>query len=359
MLFVESRLKVMNEISYEFPGYAEEIIKILIDCDWFIHPFELQNEYDIYNPKGYLSNSEFENVEYTIFLDLNIYQYVLSAFKKQNKNQLHRDAMALMVFGKITNLVFDPTLAVYEKLNYLEQCPDELIDDLMLFRKIDNSEIEGLAKFALGLENTIPLGNICPINKENLKSELTKHKRLMKWDTFYLFVLKIVQLYYFDKSSNEEKIIKFLKWSFSDFIYSLVAISFAIKLFGNSTLPKLMKYKPGFSVTKKKNTIVNMTWDLFLLDKFFENWVKKEPKKEFIYASNDRLLKKVLEIAISIQKNEFFNNFEKQLSPKLIKELSDIPDLMSKDENRSVSMVSDFKKFRDKLINIFELEILA
>jgi len=349
----------MNEILYNFPSYTQDIIKSLVDNDWFIHSLELQNKYDIYNPADYLYSSEFEDVEYTIFLDLNIYQYVLSAFKKKNKNRLHRDAVALMVFGKITNSVFDTTLAVYEKLNYLEQCPDDLIDELVLFRRIDNSEIEDLAKFALGLENVIPLGDILPIDKENLKSELTKHRRLKKWDTFYLFVLKIVQLYYFDKSSNEDKIVKFLQWSFSDFMYSLVAISFVIKLLGNNTMPKLMKYKLGLSAIKRKDAIVNMTWDFFLLDKFFENWVKKEPTKEFIYASNDRPLKEVLEIAISIQKNECFDNFEDQLSPRLIKELGSISDLMGRDENRSITRVSDFKKFRDELISNLELEVLS
>jgi hypothetical protein len=116
----------MEEVLYEFPPYTQEIIERLVKTDWFIHSFDLDNEDDIYNPAGYLYNAEINDLQYTIHLDLNVYQYVLSAFKKNKINQLHRDAIALMVFGKFTNIIFDPTLAIYEKLNYLEQCPDEL-----------------------------------------------------------------------------------------------------------------------------------------------------------------------------------------------------------------------------------------
>ena len=243
----------MEEVLYQFPCYTQKIINSLIDRDWFIHSFDLQNVHDIYNPAGYLYHSEFEDIEYSIFLDLNIYQYVLSSIKKQNKNQLHRDAVALIVFARLANMNFDPTLAVYEKLNYLEECPDDLIDDLELFRRIDDSELEGLAKFALGLENSFPVVDIAPIDKENLKSELTRFRRLKKWDTFYLFVLKIVELYFFNSSTNEEKIRRFLQWSFRDFKYSLVAISFVLKLLGDRPKAKLMKYKLSHNAAEKQD----------------------------------------------------------------------------------------------------------
>ena len=168
----------MEYVLYEFPAYTQEIIEKLKKTDWLVHSFDLDDEDDIYNPAGYLYNAEFNDLEYSIHLDLNVYQYVLSAFKKnKNKNALHRNAIALMVFGKFTNALFDPTLAVYEKLNYLEQCPDELVDDLLLFRKIDNSDMEGLAKFALDYTDDIQLPEVSPIDRDALKSELTKYRR--------------------------------------------------------------------------------------------------------------------------------------------------------------------------------------
>ncbi|NQY93885.1 MAG: hypothetical protein HRT43_06945, partial [Campylobacteraceae bacterium] len=263
----------------------------------------------------------------------------------------------LMVFGKFTNVIFDPTLAIYEKLNYLEQCPDELVDDLLLFRCIDNSNMDGLAEFSLGYTDNILLPEVANIDRDKLKSGLTKYRRLKKWDTFYLLMLKITELYHFDESANEEKIDKFLKWCFSDFKYSLVAISFVIKLLGKKALPKLMKYKLHLSVEKKKDALINMTWDLFLLDKFFEKWREKEQNKEFIYASNDKPLKEVLEIAISIQLEGNSNHLAGYLPSSLIKEVNGIKGMMAKTQGRKIEDVTDFKCYRDELINQIELVV--
>ncbi|CCN69628.1 hypothetical protein [Vibrio nigripulchritudo] len=349
----------MEEVLYSFPAYTQHIVDKVMKTGWFIHSFCLDDEREIYNPSGYLFNKEFNGVDYTIHLDLNIYQYVLSAFKKENKINLHRDAISLMVFGKLTNVTFDPTLAVYEKLNYLEQCPDEIIDDLILFRRIDNSNMESLAKFALGRTDDIVLPELPPINKEELKYNLTKYKRLKKWDSLYLFVLKTVELCYFDNSSNDLKIKKFLDWCYTDFLYSLVGISFVIKIFGNNSIPKLMKYKPKFSVEQNKKHIINMTWDLFILDKFFEKWIGKDSNQEFIYASNDKPLKDVLEIAISMQINGNGNHLTRELSSSLIEEFNNISRKMQEVDGREISNVTDFKKFRDNLIDEYEVVVLS
>jgi len=347
----------MDEVIYQFPEYTQEIINKIMKSDWLIHAFSLDNENDIYNPAAYLYNAEINGLEYTIHLDLNIYQYVISAFKKHNKNELHRDAIAFMIFGKFTNVLFDPALAIYEKLNYLKQCPDELVDDLYLFRRIDNSCMDNLAEFALGYTDDIQLKGIPPIDREDLKLSLTKYKRLKKWDTFYVFILKITELAYFDKSTNEEKIDKLLKWCFSDFLYSIVTISFVIKLFGRDNLPKLMKYKPSMSTAKKKDALINMTWDLFLIDKFFEGWANKKQNKESIYASNDKPLKSVLELAISIQTKGNGNHLKGDLTPSIIQEINALDYAMKISIGRKINDITDIKPYRDKLITKFE-EIL-
>ncbi|OCH57494.1 hypothetical protein A6D98_19460 [Aliivibrio fischeri] len=108
----------MEYVVYDFPDYAEQVINLLSEEDWLIHSFPLNDEKDIFNPSAYLYNAEMSGAEYTIHLDLNIYQYILNAFKKEKKNKLHRSAIALVVFAKFTNVRFDPTIAIYEKLNY-------------------------------------------------------------------------------------------------------------------------------------------------------------------------------------------------------------------------------------------------
>lgn len=349
----------MENVFYEFPPYALKIAEQVRVADWLIHSFELDKEEDCYNPAGYLYNAEFFGREYTIYLDLNIYQYVLSAYKKQHANDLYRSAIALMVFGKFTNIVFDPTLAIYEKLNYSKECPDELISDLDLFRRIDNADMENLAKFALGYTNEIQLPDINLVDHQPTKIELTKYRRLKKWDSLYLVVLEVVKLYHFENSGKEEKFTKFLRWCFGEFGYSLVAIALLILLLGNRPAPKLMKYKLRKSAKERKDALVNMAWDLFLLDKYFEYWVNKPEGKEFIYASNDRPLKEVLELAISIQVNESCDHLTDYLPKSIIQQLSEIPRLMMEKSGRKIFSADSFQRYRNELIANNESLLLA
>lgn len=345
----------MEFVVYQFPSYAEQVINQLVEEDWLIHSFPLSNEEEIYNPSAYLYNAELEGVEYAIHLDLNIYQYVLNAIKKSKKNDLHRSAIALVVFAKFTNVKFDPTIAIYEKLNYRKQCPDELVDDLILFRQIDNADMDMLAQFALGYTDAIELPNPEPLDRSLLKAQLTEYRRLKKWDTLYVLVLKITELYFCDSGlSNEDKLECFWRWCHEEFLFSLVATCFAIKLLGKQGIPKLMKYSPELSADKNKRHLVNMTWDLFLLDKFFENWVKNPEREEFIYASNDKPLKAVLKIAIEVQNNEYKVDLSKDLSEPLIRSFFSTFGLVMTEQGRRIASVTDFKSFLDGIIDDYE-----
>ncbi|ACA85840.1 hypothetical protein Swoo_1552 [Shewanella woodyi ATCC 51908] len=345
----------MEYVVYEFPDYAEQVINLLLEEDWLIHSFSLNDEKEIFNPSAYLYNSEMSGVEYAIHLDLNIYQYILNAFKKEKKNKLHRSAIALVVFAKFTNVKFDPTIAIYEKLNYKNQCPDELIDDLILFRQIDNAEMDHLAEFVLSETDSIKLPNPACLDRSQLNEKLTEYRRLKKWDTLYVLVLKLTELYFCDRGlSNEDKLEVFWRWCHEEFLFSLVATCLAIKLFGKQRIPKLMKYAPRHSAEINKKHLINMTWDLFLLDKFFENWVNKPDQQEFIYASNDKPFQEVLKTAIEVQSNGVDVILNRDLSPALIKSfLTTFEQVMTK-QGRSISSVTDFQSFREGLIVDYE-----
>ncbi|TMO68516.1 hypothetical protein [Pseudoalteromonas aurantia] len=345
----------MEYVVYDFPHYAERVITLLLEEKWLIHSFPLSDESEIFNPSSYLYNAEFKGVEYTIHLDLNIYQYILNAFKKDKKNPLHRSAIALVVFAKFTNVKFDPSIAIYEKLNYKKQCPDELIDDLILFRQIDNAEMDHLAEFVLGSSDIFKLPKPAHLERLKLKMKLTEFRRLKKWDTLYALVLKLTELYYCDKGlSNEDKLEAFWRWCHEEFLFSLVATSMAIKLFGKRRIPKLMKYNPKHSVEKNKNHVVNMTWDLFLIDKFFENWVGKLDKQEFIYASNDKPFQEVLKAAIKIQNEGKGVELAEDLSTRLISSFVSTFDQVENQQGRRITSVTDFSSFREGVINNYE-----
>lgn len=349
----------MEHVYYQFPACAGEIIDRVRAMDWFIHSFAIDDGDDIYNPAAYLYNAEYFGRSYTVYLDLNIYQYAINAFKKNEIKDLHRNAIALMVFGKFTNILFDPTLAIYEKVNYSPKCPDEITSDLELFRKIDNAEMDKLAMFALGKENDIVLPDSRFVDHDKLKIELTKYRRLKKWDSLYLFVLKITTIYQDHTLNQEDKLLEFIDWCHKEFGYSLVALSFLMALVGKQPTPKLMKYNASANSIKKKKSLWNMTWDLFILDKFFEYWVKKPSANEFIYASNDGPLKRVLELAISIQVNESCNNLSSFIPDAVIEQINKIQGIIDEqnDHSRKLFCAPDFQKYRSSLITQYE-EIL-
>lgn len=349
----------MEQVYYQFPAYAGEIIGRLRTMDWFIHSFDIDDGDDIYNPAAYLYNAEYFGRSYTVYLDLNIYQYAVNAFKKDKIKELHRNAIALMVFGKFTNILFDPTLAIYEKVNYSSKCTDEITSDLELFRKLDNAEMDNMAMFALGVRDDIVLPDSRFVEHDKLKVELTRYRRLRKWDSLYLYALKITNLYQDHTLSQEGKLLAFIDWCHKEFGYSLVALSFLMALVGKQPTPKLMKFSASANLIEKKKSLWNMTWDLFLLDKFFEYWVKKPTNNEFIYASNDGPLKRVLEIAISIQVNESCNHLSGLIPEVIIKLINKIQDAINEqnDHSRKLFRAPDFQNYRASLIKQYE-EIL-
>lgn len=344
------------EVIYEFPAYTDEIIKTLKRHDWFVHSFNTDN---VYNPAGYVYASEFDGIEYQFHTDLNIYQYIISAYKKKNKSQLHRDAIALVVFAKITNIQFEPNLSIYEKINYSEQCSDTIIDDLFLFKKIDNADRDELAKFALGLKNDFKIPSLYFKDREEKKAQLVKYKRLKDWDSIYLHVLKICDIEQTKNLSNEDKINLYLDWCYHDFLHSISALCLAIKIWGKKPHGKIIKYQASQSLEKRNNALINMTWDLFLLHDFFKNWGRKEDKKEAIYVSNDKAFREILKMAISLQKSGDAFSFKDQISDNIRNRINSVLYPLPEDRNRKIDSLNDFESHRKYLIETYADKLLS
>lgn len=199
----------------------------------------------------------------------------------------------------ILNLI-EPNMAVYELINYDKCRVDEAIAKLLLFDKLNNADINELMAFSLESKNSIELPHAEIRNFEALKKELTKYKKLFEWDTFYLFVLSIVEI---DKSNltRSDKITVFIQWMFEKFKLSLVALVFSVFCFGQRPLKKIIKYKADDSISKKIKGLKNMTWDLYIIDQYFKKWINKSSNQEFLYASDDKAFKQILTLAIKVQ----------------------------------------------------------
>ncbi|EIE1275574.1 hypothetical protein LCX75_005001, partial [Vibrio parahaemolyticus] len=177
---------------YWFPPYMKAIEKKLIDCRLVAHNFQNLDENDLYNPSDFRYQIENFGVTYTLNLDLNVYQFILNSYKKPVAKKQFQDAIALVVFCQMSGIVLEPSYAVYEKIGYdtCDEKMNEILNDLELFYRIDNTDSDLLAQYALGNSQNYVLGFANPINKEYLAKELTKYRRLTEWDSMYLFMLK-------------------------------------------------------------------------------------------------------------------------------------------------------------------------
>lgn len=229
---------------YLVPEYINEIIENLRGRDWITHNFQLSGNDDLYNIENYLENFD-SGVRYTVYLDVNIYQFIINSVKKDFSKTDFRDAIALVVFCQIAKIEIEPMYAVYEKLNYRNNNSllNEITSDLDIFSTIDNLDTDHLAKYALSNSNYITIENPIKTSHLELQKELTKYEKLKNWDTFYLIIMSITHFNFNYKGSRKDKLKAFIKWLIEDFILSLVCITFALVYFSNKPISKMMKFK--------------------------------------------------------------------------------------------------------------------
>lgn len=291
----------MNKLFVELPEYYKTIIEHLLRADWVVHNFRAQDLNDLYNPANYLYNIEFNKSEYRALIDLNILQYMVNSVKKDKVKELYRDACALLIFLRAAEIQIEPSLAVYERINYNAENLEETLDDLSLLRALDNTDVEQLALYVFGdadaLKNVVPV----KIDRKAIGDELIKYCRLINWDSVYLLVLKAVSTYWDNAIPHQKKLESYLDWMIQNFRLSLPCIVYVVRMFGHNPLPKMMKFKHDTSEYLKRSAVFNMTWDLFHIDHYFKNWVNPEKEWEELFFTQDRMLRSLFRLAIEVQ----------------------------------------------------------
>jgi len=346
----------MEEVLYEFPIETSIIIEKLFHRDWIIENFLLEDNQSFYSPVDIAYNNYEKNIKYTVYLDTNIYQFIINSFKKE-VNQTTRDVVALIVFCQICNIQIEPQYAVYEKINYNKEQADEVIQDLNLFYKIDNSKTEELIAYATGKMDKYLLGNHMDIDIYSMKEKLTRYDRLKEWDSMYLIMLACVS-FSIKNISNEEKLKRFVTWMIKDFRKSLVGYVYAIVYF-KCPLKRMMKYKKKDHSKERKKSIVNMTWDLYIMNSFFRNWSDQKKQSEFVYASDDKAFRSLLRMAIDIQSNKSLEPLRKFVSQSNYNNITEIWNMEFPKDERVYGSKEWSREYRDKLIQQFERELLS
>jgi len=344
----------MHQVFYQLPPYIDGIIDRLSKRNWLVHNFNLNEDAEIYNVANFLYNSEFDGTRYVLTPDLNIYQFLLNIVKKPTLKDDFRDAASLLVFCQVTNIDIDPTFSVYEKVNYDAINLEDALPDLELFHNLNNTDMDVIAKYALGYSDSVRVEAAHTLDYEKTKTNLMKYEKLKEWDTLYLMVLSIIDLYINSSIPQRDKISAFCDWMIFKYRRSLVAFIYAVVLFGNYPIRKMMKYKNNQSPEDKRKAASNMTWDLYILNQYFRRWTKKDKDEEFLYASNDTVFNLLLREAIKVQIShstvplkKYMNQVEYQASQQLVGEDLDIP-------GRAYNSEQWGPDYRAKLIKEFE-----
>ena len=291
------------EMVFAVPSYLDEIVERMSSREWLIHNFNISNSDELYNPANYLHNIETENIKYIAHLDLNIFQYLVNAAKKNKANELFRDAVAYLVFFQIAGIEVDPTYAVYEKVNYDAELTGAAISDLEIFNNINNHDTEELALYALGLSDSVSVSQMSSLNREELHQQLTRYKRLTDWDSLYLVILAITLTAIDSNIAKKDKLEAFINWSIQRFRFSLPGLVYAVVLFSNNPIKGMMKFGVKQDGQERARSLQNMTWDLYYMNRFFRLWVERETGQEQLLVSGDRPFSFMLKLAVGIQKH--------------------------------------------------------
>ncbi len=310
---------------YTYPSYLDEIIENLKDRDWLVHNFNSVDDFEVYNFANYLYNKK-NGVTYTIYLDLNVYQFIVNAFKKDKPKKEFRDAMGLVAFCQIAEIELDPTYAVYEKINYRtdDKLLNEVLSDLKLFHRINNINNSSMVEYALGYIDTISPAATYTMDSTVIKKNLTKYRRLREWDSLYLIVLYVIYASQLPKLSTLDKLKKVIEWMIIEFRLSLVGITFAAIYFSKTPMKRMMKYKVADDPRSKQRSAFNMTWDLYNLNRYFRMWTEQEPQQESMFASGDKVFNAILRKSIKVQQTSCLDSFEEFLPQNIVTYLEKI-----------------------------------
>jgi len=339
------------------PNEVEEVINKLKEVNWLITNFDADIT-ELYNPANYLHNVHTHSTSYILVPDRNIFSYILSSTTKNPSNDNYRNAIGLIIFAMFCEIQIEPGIAIYELLNCSFDNIEIALNELELFRTIDNYDNDKIYQYFKGNIDILPIERIPLKEREKIRNGLTKYQWLTEWKSLYLIILKIIDLSLDDKP-NDSKVKELLHWMSHSFRFSLVGTFFAITLFSSKRISKMIKYKINVKRERNQVNINNMTWDLYYMNMFFRYWQNNDSSnKEYIFASNDNVIKHILKIAVLFNKTGDYNILKDYLLDHEVDNYKRISKDIKNNTNRVYMSDKWTSEYRDKLILELETKLL-
>jgi hypothetical protein len=189
-------------------------------------------------------------------IDLNVFRDILSLGRPDagRDSEQRRLAAALVLFFQTAEIQVEPCMALHES-------PGDAEQELDLFRRIDSAEPQELLNVFRGSQGLIELPSLP--EPANIPHGLLE-KRIHGTAILEIALLKLATLLR-ERCSNIERIERFLRWSFEEFLFVQEPLLLALhQLAGNRPKPLLRghgKIDPGSRLKGVKNAY----WDCMLI----------------------------------------------------------------------------------------------
>lgn len=180
-------------------------------------------------------------------------------------------------------------MAIYEYID--SGFYDQAINELSLFRAADNAHTQIFIDLALGRINSIPSNALNPLKVDSIQK--LKGEDIHRWKLHYGLTIKLASIE-MSGGKASKKVEAFLKWMYTDYIFSASAVIFGIIFFSNKRIKKMVKNLNSGDTDKFIKGIRNAAWDMTVA----HYWTKKaidnrEKGNLWLLCTEDKALKEI------------------------------------------------------------------
>lgn len=229
-----------------------------------------------------------------LFVDRNILSGLLNFCEKGSLRDKGESQILglVMTWAEMNDIAISAGLAVQERATQIQN-QEEGLEELQKFLEIiDTYPGQTWLRIAEGQEKDIVPMKFSGTTAKNITVDYSNGG-----DHYYMMVasmLHIVNLYRKRDLKPVDKIIDFLCWTYDNLLLSQYALVYAILLFTGQDNIKAPKGANTNDINRIISGCENQAWDISYLSKWSTlYWDKEEYTKEFMFATNDILLKRI------------------------------------------------------------------
>lgn len=240
------------------------VASMLRAADVFIPTFRTP-EVDLYDPAVYLRQIHRFKTKTQLLIDRNVFTRILAIWRGTPPDSAHRLAAAVLAFAQCSGIEVEPNLALYEVASLGGQ--DTADSELSQFRLADNLHPGYWAEIALRRSDFLE-GRPDVVVSDQRTSATNFEMPIRRWRRNYILCLKMAEIE-LEGGRAEEKLRRFARWSFEEFLLGGPAISLAAHYFApNARRKGLLKGLQSEDRERALSGIRNAAWDLSILSEW-------------------------------------------------------------------------------------------